>query len=95
MALRAVGRPKGLSLVSLDEGFVLDVVAVDAECRDSLGQVTVKFLLSLFADFVGRVAGVTSHVEGGMAAAFFRNVQALVMAIETEVRALVSRRGFQ
>ena len=74
--------------MGLDERGILDVVAVDAERGNGLGQVIVEFLLSLFADFVRHVAGVASHVEGGVAAAFFGDVQALVVAIEAEVLAL-------
>src|ERR1019366_2651397 len=95
VALRTSGRSKGLPLVSLDERGILDVVAVDAERGDGLSQVIVEFLFPLFANFVRDVAGVASHVEGGVAAAFFGDVQTLIVAIETEVLALLSRRGFQ
>lgn len=95
MALRASGRSKRLALVSLDERCVLGVVAVDAQRRDRLGQVIVEFLFAFFADFVCHMAGVTSHIEGGVAAAFFWHVQTLGVAIETEVFALLSGRGFQ
>ena len=44
VALRAVGCAKGLSLVSLDECGILDVVAVNAERGDGFGQMKVKFM---------------------------------------------------
>ena len=88
MALRATRGGKGLSLVSLDERGILDVVAVDAERGDGLDQMIVKFLLSLFANLVRGVAGVASHVERGVATTFFRDVQTLGVAVEAEVFAL-------
>ena len=95
VALRTGGRGKRLSLVGLDERGVLGVVAVEAERGDGFGQVIVKFLLALFSDFMDGVAGVASHVESGVAAAFFGDIQSLTVAIETEVFALRSRSGFQ
>ena len=41
------------------------------------------------------MARLASHVEGGVAAAFFGDVHALIVAIEAEVLALLSRRWFQ
>jgi len=95
VALRAGGRRKRLPLVSLDEGGILDVVTVDTEGRNRLGQVIVEFLFPLFADLVRNVAGIATHVEGGVAAAFFRDVQTLVVTIEAQILALLSCRGFQ
>src|ERR1017187_7475116 len=95
VALRTSSCGEGLPLVSLDERGVLDVVAVQAQRGDGLGQVIVEFLLPLFANFVGRVAGAASHVEGGVAAAFFGDVHSLIVAIKTEVLAFLSRLGFQ
>ncbi len=69
--------------MGLNERFVFDVVAVDTECGHGLGQVIIELLLSLFPDFVRRVAGVAAHVQGSMAAAFFGDIHALVVAIET------------
>ena len=95
VALRTCGRGKRLSAMSLDQGLILDIVAIDAERGDGLGQVIVEFLFLLFADFVRHMAGLASHVEGGVPAAFFGDVHTLIVAIQTEVLALLSRRRFQ
>jgi hypothetical protein len=47
------------------------------------------------AGFVGYVTGVATHIEGGMTAALFRNVEAGLMATEAEVFFLISGGGFQ
>jgi hypothetical protein len=44
-----------------------------------------KFLFSGVARLVRDVTSVTAHIEGGMPAAFFGNVNALGMAFKTEV----------
>jgi hypothetical protein len=44
---------------------------------------------------MGCVAGVASHVEGGMAAALFGDVQSLSMAIQAEILSFISRFSFQ
>jgi hypothetical protein len=90
MALRASGCGKRLPLVCLDETRIFDVMAIYAECRDSLRQVIIEFLFSLFADVMGGVASVTAHVESGVPAAFLRHIHTLVVAIETKVRAFVA-----
>lgn len=95
MALRACSCAKRLPLMSLDERFVLDVVAVDAQGGHGLGQVIIELLLSFFSDLVRRVAGIASHIQRGMAAALFGDIQALVVAIKTEVRAFVPSCGLQ
>ena len=81
--------------MSLNQGLILDIVAIDAERGDGLGQVIIEFLFLLFANFVRHMTGVAPHVESGVAAAFFGNVHALIVAIQTEVLALFSRRRFQ
>jgi hypothetical protein len=95
MTLGAGGGGKRLSLVSLDERGIFDVVAVDAESGDGLVQMIVEFLLAFFADFVSRVASVASHVERGVAAAFGGNIRSLTVAIEAEVLAFFSGSGLQ
>ena len=91
VALGTTGRGKRLPLVSLDERLVFDVVAVDAQGWDRLRQVIVEFLFPPFADFVSRMTGVTPHIERGMATSFFRHIQPLRMAIETEIFPLLAR----
>ena len=70
---------------------IFDVVTIDAERRSALGQMKIKLGLAGFSRLVRRVAGVASHVEGGMAAALFGNVQSLRMAIEAEILRLIAR----
>ena len=70
-------------------------MAVDAQGWDRLRQVIVEFLFPPFADFVSRMTGVTPHIERGMATSFFRHIQPLRMAIETEIFPLLARSGFQ
>ena len=64
---------------------VLDVVAIDAKRRSALGQMKIKLGLAGFSGLVGRVAGVASHVERGVAAAFFGDVQSLRVAVQAEI----------
>lgn len=95
VATGAVRRREGLIVMGLLQACVLDVVAINAQCRSALGQMEVELGLARFPGLVGRVAGVASHIERGMAAAFFGDVQSLLVAIETEILAFVSRLGFQ
>ena len=90
VATSAVRRREGLIVVSLLQGCVFDIVAIDAKCRRALFQVEVELGLAGFSGFVGRVASVASHVERGVAAAFFGDVESLFMAIQAEVLTLVS-----
>ncbi len=82
MALQTVGSAKRLPLMRLNESGVFDIVAVETKSRYALGEMLVKLDLAYFADFVCRVTGVASHVEGGVAAAFFGNIQPLGVAIQ-------------
>lgn len=50
----------------------------------------IEFGFADLADFVRGVAGVAAHVQRGMAATFFCNVESLLMTIETEVLTLLS-----
>lgn len=55
----------------------------------------VELSLADLADLVRGVAGVASHVERGVAATFFGDVQSLFVAIEAEILAFVPRLRFQ
>ena len=70
-------------------------VAVETERRSSLGQMKIKLGFAHFSGLMCDMAGIAAHVEGGVAAAFFRNVQALFMAIKAEILALIPRRGLK
>jgi len=95
VALRAIGRGKGLFPVGLDQRGVFDVMAADAKRGNGFGQVVVELLLALFANFVGRVATVASHVQSGVTAALFGNVEALSVAGEAKIVLLIAGHGFQ
>src|SRR4051812_31205911 len=90
VALHAVGGGERLSLVSLDQGRVFGVMAIQAERRRGLRQVVIELLLAAFTGLVGEVAGFAAHVEGSVAAALLGNVQSLGMAAEAEVLVLVA-----
>lgn len=95
MALRAVRCAKRLPLVRLDQGSILDVMAIDAQRRNRLGQVSVELLFTALSDLVRRVTGVATHIERSVTTPFFGDVQAFRMAIETEVFSLVSISRFE
>ena len=95
VALRAICLLKWLIVVRLLQCRIFHVVTIDAQRWSGFSQMKIKLRLPHFADFMRRVAGVTAHVERGVTAALRRNVQALRVAIETKVRALVSRSRFQ
>src|ERR1700688_2852886 len=74
---------------------VLGIMAVETERGSALGQMKIELGLARFSTFMGAVASVASQIERGMTAAFFRDVQSLFVAIETEILALVPRLRFQ
>lgn len=85
MTLGARRGRKWLSVVRLDQLFVLRVVTIQAERGRSFRQVVIEFLFAGLADFVGHVTGIAAHVESCMAAAALRNIGALGMAGEAEI----------
>src|SRR5208282_262823 len=91
----AAGPGKGLALVSCDQLRVLCVMATEAQVRNGLGEVKLKFLLADFAHLVSHVTGVASHVEGGMTAALGGHVQALLMTAEAQVIGFASGCGLE
>ena len=95
VALQTVGRGKWLPLVRLNERIAFDVVAIHAKCRNTLGQMFVELNLAGFPGLVSDVTGVAAHVECGVAAAFRGHIQALGMAIETQVLTLFTAGRFQ
>jgi hypothetical protein len=95
VALRAIRGCEGLTLVDFDQGGILNVVAVDTERRDRLAEVIVELLFPFFTCSVGHVTGVASHIQCGMTAAFFGHIQALGVAIQAQVLALVARCSFE
>src|SRR5208282_4036403 len=70
-------------------------MATDAQIRNRLGEVKLKFLLANFAHLVSDVTGVASHVEGGMAAALVGHLQTLLMTAEAQVIGFASGGGLE
>jgi len=95
VALDTVGSGERLSLMGLHQVGRSRVVAVKTERRRGLGEVIVKLLLALLAGLVGSVAGLATHIEGGVTASLFRDVQSLGVTIKTEILAFVARCGLQ
>ena len=91
----AVGLRERLVLVRFLQVGALYVVTIDAQRRRSFGQMKVELHLAGLARFVGGVAGVAAHVEGGVAAALLRDVDADLVAAQAEILLLVSRLGLQ
>lgn len=90
VASEAIGAAERLSLMGLDQGFILNVVTVEAERRRIFGQVILEFALVGIAGLVSDVTSIAPHVERGMAAALLRYIQALGMAGEAEILVLAS-----
>src|SRR5271166_3350807 len=93
VAGQAIGFVEGLILVRFLQVCSFGVVAVQAESRCCLGQMEIKFGLAEFPRFVRGMAGVAAHVEGGVPAAFFRNVFAGLVTAQAKVFFSVPRRG--
>ena len=85
VALEAVGGGEGLVVMGFLQVCILRIVAIKTERRCSLGQVELVFRGWRGTGFVGDVAGVASHVERGMTAAFRGHIQPGGMATAAEV----------
>ena len=85
VALQAIRGSEGLALVSLQQGFIFRVVALDAERRNGLLQMGGKLQLSTVPVLMRHVAGVAAHVESCVTAPALGNVQANLVAGEAEV----------
>src|SRR4051812_5266162 len=90
VTLNAIGVREGLVLMCLLNRRVFRIVTIDAERGSCLGQMIVELLFPFFTDLVGHVTGGASHVEGSMTAAVLCDVQALRVAIEAEIHALLA-----
>lgn len=95
VAARAIRGRKGLVVMRLLQTGVLDVVAVHAERWSSLGQMEIELGFADLSGLVRRVAGVASHVERGVTAAFCGDVQSLRVTTKTEILPFVSGLGLQ
>lgn len=83
VAFEAIGFAERLSVVGLDQPFVLRVVAIETERRGCLGEV--KLPRRIFPIFVTEVAAIASEIEGRVAAAAFSNFQAGIVARQAEI----------
>ncbi len=85
VAGQAVGGGKWLIVVRLGQLLVSGVVAVEAERRRILGQMKTVVALGGIPGLVRDVASITAHVECRVSAAFFRNIETLVVATQTQI----------
>ena len=81
----AIRRFKGLILVRLLQVRTLDVMTIYTERGRRLGEMKIEFGLANLSRFVGNVATVAAHVEGGMAAAFLRHIRPGRMTAQAEI----------
>ena len=95
VALQAVGGGEGLVPVGLLEVRILGVMAVQAERRGRLGQMEPVLHGRRGARLVRQVAGIAPHVQRGMTAALFRNIQSGLVATEAEVLFFPARHRLQ
>ena len=98
MRIVAAGAVRGcerLIAMRLLQARVLRVMAVETQRGSALGQMEIELGLARFSRLVSEVAGLASQIKRRMAAAFFRDVQSLCVALETEILALVPRLRFQ
>src|SRR5450755_808261 len=87
----AVGLLKGLALVGFLQVGALYVMAIQAQRRRRLGEMEVELHLADLTRLVGGVAGIATHVESGVPAAFLGHIHADLVAAQAEILLLVSR----
>jgi hypothetical protein len=85
VALNAVRACERLVLMSLLQVCVLRVMAIEAERRRRLGQVKIEFRFASLAGLVGQMASLTAHVQRGVAATLFWNIQAGLVAAQAKI----------
>ena len=95
MAAQAVGGGERLTLMRLLKAGGLGIVTVQAKGGCGFREMELVLGREIGAGFVGGVAGIAAHIERGVAAAFCRNIQALRVAVETEVLALFAASGLK
>ena len=82
---QAIGGAKGLTLVRLDQGRILRIMAINAQRRSILCQMEVKFAVAASPRLMCDVAGVATHIQRRVATAFFRNIDADFMTTQTDI----------
>src|SRR5581483_2870634 len=85
VALQTIRGSERLPLVSLQEGFIFRVMALDAEGRHRLLQMCGKLELPTVAVLVRHVAGIATHIESCVTASALGNIDANFVAGEAEV----------
>jgi len=95
VALEAIRRTKRLSLMRLDERFILHVMAIDAQRRNAFGQVLVELDLPSLTGLMCRVTGIAAHIERGVTTAFLGHVETLRVAIKAKILALLPATSLQ
>ena len=95
VALNTIGRLKRLAMMRLHQLFVLQVMAVNAECGSVFGHVIGKLTLMGIPGLMNDVARVAATVQRRVAAAPLGYVDANVMASEAEVLRLVTGHRLQ
>jgi hypothetical protein len=91
VALQAIRRSERLILMGRLQACILRVMALDAERRNFLLQMRRKLDLVAVPILMSDMAGLATHIEGGMTAATFWDVDADVVAAQAEV--LIARRA--
>jgi hypothetical protein len=85
VAGKAVRFIERLTLVRLDKGRIFRIMTIDAKGRSILGQVEIEFALTALAGFVGYMAGIAAHVQGGVTAAVLGDIDPDLMAAQAQV----------
>jgi len=95
VALHAVRRSEWLVLVGLLQARVFRIVALHTQRWGRLGEMEAVLRRRLGTCLVGDVAGVATHIERCMTAAFFRHIQSGLMATGAEVFLFTARGRLQ
>ena len=95
VALQAVGRRERLILMRLLQVRILRIVAIQAKRRRRFGQMESVLRCRFGACLVRQMAGIATHIERRVSAAFLRHMQSRLVAREAEIFLHPTRHGFQ
>src|SRR5579862_7907310 len=84
-----------LVLVCRCQRGIFRVMAIQAKRWSRLGQMELEFAGRAGTSLMGNVAGIASHIERGVVAAFVRGIQSGVVALQAKVLVLASRQWLQ
>jgi hypothetical protein len=93
VAGKATGGLDGLPLMSPDQLGILYIMTVHAQSRAVLLQLEIEFPLASFTSFMDGVAGLTTHIQSGMAAAPLFDANTYFVARQAEILVLPSARN--